>query len=157
MDLCEDGWVLRSGGAQGADSAFERGCDIVGGKKEIFLPWKEFNNNPSFRFNIPREAYDLALQYHPNPVWLKQSNHVIRLMARNMQQIFGHNLDVNTRFVVCWTQDGTEKVTTAKTGGTGQAIRAAVSNGIPVFNLMRSGAVERMLEFLEGLENVNEG
>ena len=30
--------VLRSGAAQGADSAFERGCGSVGGDKRIDLP-----------------------------------------------------------------------------------------------------------------------
>lgn len=29
------GWLLRSGAADGADSAFEHGCDNGGGEKEI--------------------------------------------------------------------------------------------------------------------------
>ncbi|NYZ25158.1 hypothetical protein HND93_36125, partial [Azospirillum sp. ROY-1-1-2] len=41
--LAQLGWVLRSGGAVGADQAFERGCDRVGGRKEIFLPWPGFD------------------------------------------------------------------------------------------------------------------
>ena len=40
-------FVLRSGGASGADTAFERGCDSVGGEKQIFLPWKGFNKSKS--------------------------------------------------------------------------------------------------------------
>jgi predicted Rossmann fold nucleotide-binding protein DprA/Smf involved in DNA uptake len=31
--LAEKGWVLRSGGADGADSAFEKGCDQKQGTK----------------------------------------------------------------------------------------------------------------------------
>jgi hypothetical protein len=38
--LQELGWVLRSGGAHGADTAFEHGA---GDMKEIFLPWPNFN------------------------------------------------------------------------------------------------------------------
>ena len=33
--LAEKGYILRSGGAKGADSAFERGCDFVGGPKQF--------------------------------------------------------------------------------------------------------------------------
>jgi predicted Rossmann fold nucleotide-binding protein DprA/Smf involved in DNA uptake len=34
--LATDGYVLRSGHADGADLAFEKGCDSVNGRKEIF-------------------------------------------------------------------------------------------------------------------------
>ena len=37
--LARDGWMLRSGGAEGADSAFEAGAKSAGGAREIFLPW----------------------------------------------------------------------------------------------------------------------
>ena len=36
--MAEAGLVLRSGAADGADSAFERGCDRVGGDKRVYLP-----------------------------------------------------------------------------------------------------------------------
>lgn len=35
--LAERNWILRSGGAVGADKAFENGCDNVNGKKEIYF------------------------------------------------------------------------------------------------------------------------
>lgn len=40
-------FLLRSGAADGADTAFEDGCDIYSGPKEIYLPWKGFNGNGS--------------------------------------------------------------------------------------------------------------
>ena len=43
--LAELGFTLRSGAAPGADAAFEEGCDRVDGKKEIYLPWKGFQNS----------------------------------------------------------------------------------------------------------------
>ena len=46
-ELAMRGYMLRSGGANGVDSAFEKGCVKVNGEKEIYLPWKEFNNNNS--------------------------------------------------------------------------------------------------------------
>ena len=59
------GWVLRSGGANGADSAFELGCDIENGLKEIYLPWKGFNNNNSPCYPPKQEAYDIAKSVNP--------------------------------------------------------------------------------------------
>jgi hypothetical protein len=37
MKLGKEGWVLRSGAARGADSAFEAGADAAHGGKEIHL------------------------------------------------------------------------------------------------------------------------
>ena len=45
--MAKQGYILRSGGADGSDTAFEIGCDKVNGKKEIYLPWKSFNKNKS--------------------------------------------------------------------------------------------------------------
>ena len=36
------GFTLRSGGAGGADTTFEKGCDDVQGEKEIYIPWNGF-------------------------------------------------------------------------------------------------------------------
>lgn len=35
--------ILRSGGAPGADTAFEYGAKFAGGQREIYLPWSGFN------------------------------------------------------------------------------------------------------------------
>ena len=40
-------WILRSGAANRADTSFEMGCDLSKGTKEIFLPWRAFNNHSS--------------------------------------------------------------------------------------------------------------
>lgn len=55
--LMSECFILRSGGADGADSAFESGCS---GLKEIYLPWKNFNNNTSSLYRISPEATTLA-------------------------------------------------------------------------------------------------
>lgn len=77
-------------------------------------------------------------------------------MARNIQQILGQNLDIETKFVICWTPDGckTRGQRTRKTGGTGQAIACASSLNIPIFNLLNENSEA---EFLEFLENHNDG
>lgn len=43
--LGQHGWTLRSGGARGADTAFEDGAK--GFKREIYLPWRGFNGHLS--------------------------------------------------------------------------------------------------------------
>ena len=127
------GWVLRSGAAEGADTAFENGA---GDLKEIFTA----------RSNIPKEAMDTVDKYHPAPSRL--SPYVRKLMARNAMQIFGSDMDTPVGLVVCWTPDGangTTIPTTQRTGGTGQAIRIAAANGIQVLNLANQDVLDRVI------------
>lgn len=125
------GGILRSGGANGADSAFERGADKVKaihpdlGEKEIYLPWKGFNNNTSLLYNIDHNAMVIAQNIHPN--WNKLSDAAKKLMARNTYQIIGLN-NTLTDFVVCYTKNG------KYIGGTSQAMKLADMYEIPIFN-----------------------
>ena len=137
-------WTLRSGGADGADAAFEKGCTDVKGRKEIYLPWRGFNGNASPLFDIPDAAFELSAKYHP--AWNRLTTPVKRLMARNAQQVLGENLDTPSTFVVCWTPDGctNHASRTQATGGTGQAISIASEHGIPVINLQTEDAHARL-------------
>jgi len=125
--LAKEGMVLRSGGADGADTAFERGADQGAGGKEIFLPWRGFNDHPSRLYQIPRKAYALVDQYHVGAPRMKQS--VRKLMARNCQQILGQHLDDHARFVICWTPGGLGG------GGTGFGLKLAHIFGIDHFDI----------------------
>lgn len=142
------GWVLRSGGAEGADTAFELGCDDAGGKKEIFLPWKNFNNNPSSLYPASEDAYNTASGIHPN--WRVLKEPARKLVARNMHQVMGKDLKQQSKCVICWTPDGCEnhRQYTRKTGGTGSAIALASLNHIPVFNLANTGRYFDSVAFL---------
>jgi len=139
-------FVLRSGAAEGADTAFERGCDVVEGRKEIFVPWKGFNDHPSPFHVITPEALSLAEEVYGDR-WQYLSQGAKKLMARNCYQVLGQTLDDPVDFVVCWTPDGCEREAdrTRMTGGTGQAIALADRNGIPVFNVANSDSKERLL------------
>lgn len=119
--------TLRSGGAKGADTAFEVGCDRYEGDKEIYLPFKGFNRNSSPLYETCKDARMIAKKYHP--AWSNLGNLGRDFMARNVYQIIGKNFDKKVDLVVCWTIDG--KVT----GGTGQALRMANDLDIPIFNL----------------------
>lgn len=144
--LTEQGYTLRSGGAPGADTAFEQGA---GWRKQIYLPWKKFNDHDSPLWRPSDEAMDLASQHHP--LWDKLPESVRKLMARNAHQILGKHLKEPVSFVVCWTPDGCEKgeTRTNKTGGTGLAIAIASHFGIPVYNLKNPDALARLKVHLE--------
>lgn len=121
--LSEMGYTLRSGGADGADLAFESGAT----KKEIYLPWKGFNDSNSQLYNIPDEAFEIASRIHP--AWDKLKQGGKKLHARNILQVLGMTLDNPSKFLICWTPKGKD------TGGTRTAIVLAREYNIPIINL----------------------
>jgi len=136
LDVCGDmtgiaewlrglGLRLRSGGAVGADSAFENGAAA---KKRIYYA----------RHATPA-AIEMASRFHP--AWHRCSPIARQLLGRNCMQILGDDLRSPSRFVACWTEDGKDS------GGTGLAIRVATHNAIPIFNLHDSTAAERLRAF----------
>lgn len=147
--LEEKGWTLRSGAAQGADAAFEKGVESDK-MKEIYLPWKNFHNSKSkyYDFEYKLEAERIARKFHKGFEHL--SDGAKKLMTRNTYQILGNKLKEPSKFVICWTPDGCESDKTRKkiTGGTGQAISIADSLDIPVFNLANKSSYDRLIKFI---------
>lgn len=143
--LAARGYTLRSGAADGADAAFEQGCDEVKGKKDIWIPWSGFNNYRGPARTPVERHYEQASQVHP--AWARLGNGPRALHARNIGQIAGHDLATPVDFVLCWTPDGCESEAerNRETGGTGTAIAYAASMGIPVFNLGKEGSYERFV------------
>lgn len=134
------GYTLRSGGAEGADRAFEAGSLL----KEIYTP-------RSVGVNWDR-AFSTVTNFHPAPARL--SSYARLLMARNAFQVLGPQCDDQSKFVVCWTPDGAETHTSRLTGGTGQAIRIANYYDIPVVNLANHDAADRLYELVFGEEEI---
>lgn len=124
--LVKQGYTLRSGAAPGADSAFERGCDSLKGNKEIWLPWRGFENNESNLIVHKMEAFELAEIYHDR--WDTLTQGARKLMARNVHQVLGEDLNTPVKFVVCYTKGG------SGSGGTGQALRLSKARNIPIFD-----------------------
>ena len=77
-----------------------------------------------------REAERIAALHHP--AWGRLSPFVKALHTRNVFQILGQDLSSHSRFVICWTADGDAS------GGTGQALRIAHSENVPVLSLQRT-------------------
>ena len=124
--LANKNYILRSGHAEGADSAFEYGCTMVNGQKEIYLPWKGFGDSDSKLIVKDNKAFEIAEKFHP--YWHNLSQGAKKLQARNSHQVLGQDFNTPTRFVICWTKKGKGQ------GGTGQAIRIARYYNIPIFD-----------------------
>ena len=136
--LSQLGFILHSGGADGADNAFEQGA----GAKKIFIPWDGFNGRKQDgeTFVVPPYNEVYTTKYHPAAN--KLSPAAKRLMSRNAYQVLGADLCSPVDFVVCWTKDG------KASGGTGQAIRIAVDRNIPVFNLKNPTALQELCQYI---------
>lgn len=134
-ELESKGYTLRSGGAQGADTAFEKGST----KKEIF-----------YAKDATDQTRKIAKEIHPNPSALGSTG--LNLMARNTNQIFGKNLDTSVDFVIAWTKDGLTdyRKRSIQSGGTGQAIDMASRKGIPVINMKNPDWRQELDSVLEG-------
>lgn len=144
------GFTLRSGGANGADSAFEANST----KKEIFLPWGGFNGlyhdgKEYFDYlSCPgRElAQDSVKQFHPAPTRLYERGW--KLMARNAMQVLGRDCKSPTDVLICWTKNGKD------VGGTSQAIRIARFHNIPILNMGNSDTENYFITFADNPDSL---
>lgn len=122
-------WILHSGGARGADTAFALGAS----RKVIFRPE---DTSPD------HWSYILASRHHPN--WRACSPYARLLHARNSLILLGSiyigpvpwnplpNLSyypLAVTDIICWTPNA------QPVGGTGQALRIALTFQIPIYNL----------------------
>lgn len=138
----------RSGAALGADSDFEAGFKRVDGNIEVYLAWRGASGHSSPLFGVCPRAFAIAKTVHPR--WDALSDAAKKLHGRNVYQVLGKTLDIPSNALICWTPDGMEKEKerTSKSGGTATAIVLACRNNIPVFNLARSGSLNRLVEFM---------
>lgn len=137
--LARAGYILRSGGADGADLAFESGVDTfrctsgepitsIKALKEIYLPWKGFNSSNSDLFGVSPKTLEMAGKIHP--AFHRCSRGGKLLHGRNIYQVLGMDLKSPSDFVIAYaeTQNGEPK------GGTRTAIMLARQWNIPVYN-----------------------
>lgn len=98
------------------------------------MPWRGFNGSDSDLIVTSGKAFDIAEKFHP--YWHNLSQGARKLQARNSHQVLGEDLKTPSRFIICWTKNG------SGSGGTGQAIRIAKSNNIPVFDVGKHSDIE---------------
>ena len=173
--LSLDGFTLRSGGAYGADQAFELGwwdhhCtayEIDSGAKpraEIFLPWNGFEDRHhgggDGAYIVQRDKTLLELAEETasviHPAWNAKkadgtpvlSRGAKGMHARNCFQVLGEHLDNPSKFLICWAPplaDGSVK------GGTRTAWVLAQNNSVPCWNLHDTATRERLEKYVEGI------
>ena len=133
--LAQKGYVLRSGGARGADSAFEMGCDSVSGKKQI---WSTCNSHEWKRHGWVVDIVSKACWEKP---FLSMKPYIQELIGRNTYQLYGDpdlfEDCIKSAFVLYWSEP---KYGENCSGGTRYAIRMAIAAGIPCFNLYNQKA-----------------
>lgn len=162
-NLAQLGWKLRSGGAEGADTAFQTGvekfCEFKFPPKdyqEIYIPW----SNPSKPFNNLLQDRERGIIVENNPAAdiLAAQHHAVysalsqggkKLMKRNCFQVLGPQLNDPVKMIICYTVDGSIGETSRDTGGTGQAIRIAFANNIPIYNLARDDHYKRIATWIK--------
>lgn len=158
LALADKGWTLRSGGAEGADTAFEKGAS-KGCKDtlaEIYLPWPYFNDrgwNTNFRAEYVQpldlggywmDARVIAEEVHP--AWGNCKTGAKALHTRNVFQVLGKDLNSPSKFLICYAEPNGETVK----GGTATAYTLAKSKGVECFNLYFEENVSRLKGFLKG-------
>ena len=131
-ELEKEGYVLRSGGAVGADQAFSKGVSNIKNKKIYFDSDIEHDV-----YGTAKQADKILEETHPKIDKIKKGTRSRNLLARDGYQVFGERFDSPAAFIICWTNDGATSYeqTSATTGGTGQAIRLGSRKGIPVINM----------------------
>lgn len=157
--LADAGYVLRSGAARGADTAFENGVKKYSQEVDyfpsacIYIPWSGFTDiDPYYkdwykvldRMPSKLQAYQLASETHP--AWERCSKGAKALHARNTFQILGPNLNDPSSFLICWAN--VDKHGNIR-GGTATAWNLAKKYNVPCFNLCLEQDRKRLEEFLE--------
>lgn len=119
-------WTLRSGGANGADKAFEAGARRGGGKMEIWNP-------RTSRVHIAEWAKEEIRKHCWEAPYDRMKDFTQQLLGRNMYQILGANGDQPVDMVILWTPQVDPCL--ASCGGTRYAARCARAHDIPIHNL----------------------
>lgn len=143
------GWALSTGGADGADTAFQDGALRTDAPITVHAPWPGYNGFRPGRESesdidvvVPRPDerlagvpyVDLARRHHP--LWGRCGRGARALFLRNVSILAGARRGdglVPPAFVLAWTANGLG--TGRDAGGTGHTLRLADALGIPAVNL----------------------
>ena len=156
--LGDAGIALSTGGAHGADKAFETGALRTDAPVTVHTPWPGYNGyrpgrdpetdidvvHPRSTDTVRGHTYaDLAREHHP--VWSRCSRGARALFVRNVSILAGALDDdgnpLPVRAVIAYTPHGLPVGRDA--GGTGHTLRTAASLDIPCINLSPRTPPER--------------
>ena len=139
------GFTIRSGGLNGTDEMVEK----VSSKVELHLPFKGFNKKESTSQFSNEICKEFARRVEPNIDDLSKIPKAI--LEKNPRLLFGRYLTVPAQLVIVWSPDGCERSheVTPRSGNAGHIVKLATSSGIPVINLNRPDAEQRIMVYLE--------
>lgn len=139
------GFTLRTLGETDSDNVVES----VAGKKEVYIPWKGFNEKETkFYFSTEKSLAIAKLFMDPDKFdSMKPSGQKFR--SRNVRAVLGDKINSPAMFILGWSEDGAEtaKERTNKSGTLGNLIMVAESMKIPVFNLKKEDSVTRLKNY----------
>jgi hypothetical protein len=161
------GFILRSGGAEGADTAFELGVK-EDKNKNIYLPWKGFNGNDSelflsgikefpiteFEINLTKEIYT-RFDFVSEPTQLMHIRNLYQVFGTQVKEILYPEFGVvdphmakafTSQFIIAWT-DRPEN----DTGGTQFGLHVAKKYDIPTYNFYYREQENKFYDFLNTL------
>jgi hypothetical protein len=121
-------FILRTGDAKGADSAFIKGTTNSSNVEEY-----NANHSKTEHFHITEKIH---------PAWDRCSEFAKKLHTRNLYQVMGLSLELPSSFLICWTRNGKD------IGGTRTAIIYSRDNNIPVFNLAIKEDISSLISLL---------
>lgn len=146
-ELLSEKYILRSGGAIGADSAFESKAK----NKDIYVihdKQESYYINPSTYYNY-KDAIKIVNRIHPKPSKLSKVG--MALHARNCYQILGCNLSTPSKFVILYAPIINSYTVS---GGTNTAYQLALENNIPTFNLYDENIYNDFLRVCESTDDL---
>lgn len=143
--LDKQGWMIRSGHAQGADQAWA--CMHRPQMREIYLPWARFNNGGGDGFFVSPQSDALAAVARvSHPAWDRLTDGGRKLMMRNVSIILGAELNDPVQFVAYWSEQRIVQ------GGTGNAVHLASLYGIPSYNIGFEEDQQAMSNFVDSFQ-----
>lgn len=145
---------VRSGGAKGADEAFESNHNLL-----AYLPeagFRQKRGHHRYREEHLEFADSILACVFPYPI---RNEWTLKLFRRNVFQILGLCSSVKeielSDFVICWTPDGAVCMADYElgvTGGTGIAINIADLFKVPVYNLRRKDHHAKIVKWCQKRE-----
>ncbi len=163
------GFALSTGGAHGADRAFEAGALRTDAPVTVHTPWPGYNGyrpgrDPESDIDVVhpspgdavrgRSFLHLARKHHP--AWDRCRRGARALFLRNVSILAGALDDDGTvlpvRAVIAWNPSG--RAHGREAGGTGHTLRVAAELGIPVVNLSERTPREHNADALAAVPTV---
>jgi hypothetical protein len=138
--LEKQGYTLRTS----INSPILKGLEAQVTRKEIYLPWKDFENHTSeLCWSTPRSD---AIAQQAQPAYNSLNKGVKKILSMNARVICGNKMVSPCLFLLTWSLDGAENEGNVRstTGFMGHPITIASRLGVPVINLKHENAEGRI-------------